>query len=191
MWVTNERKYEFYYLKFKKKVEKGGLEKNKNTLQCKYSRFYVINCCCSVVHSCLNLCNPRDCSTPSFPVLHCLPELFQSHVHWPMMPSNHLILCHSLLLLFLIFPAFGSIPISQLFASSGQSIVSSISASVLLVSVQGWFLLRLTGLISLQSKRLSRVFSSSTVWKHQFFSIQLSLWSNSGIHDYWKNHSFD
>ena len=79
------------------------------------------------------------------------------------------------------FPASGSFPMSQFFASGGQSIGASASASVLPKNIQGWFLLGLTGLISLLSKRLSRVFSNTTIWKHQFFGTQLSLWSNSDI----------
>ena len=71
---------------------------------------------------------------------------------------------------------------SWLFASGGQSIGALASSSVLPVNIQGWFSLGLTGLISLQSKRLSRVFSSTTIWKHQFFSTQSSLWSSSHIH---------
>ena len=73
------------------------------------------------------------------------------------------------------FPASGSLPMSQFFTSGGQSIGISASASVLPMSIQDWFPLRLTGLISLQSKGLSRVFSNTTVQKHQFFSAQLSL----------------
>ena len=69
-----------------------------------------------------------------------------------------------------------------LFPSGGQSIGMSISASVLPLNIQGWFPWGLTGLISLQSKGLSRIFSNITVQKHQFFSTQLSLWSNSHIH---------
>ena len=76
-------------------------------------------------------------------------------------------------------PASGSFPVSQLFASSSQSIGASASASVLPVNIQDWFPLGLTGLISLQSRGLSRVFSSTTVQKHHFFSTQPSLWSNS------------
>ena len=79
-------------------------------------------------------------------------------------------------------PASESFPMSQLFTSDGQSIGASASASVLPMNIQGWFLLGLTGLISLQSNRLSRVFSSTTVQKHQFFGAQASLWSNSHIH---------
>ena len=78
------------------------------------------------------------------------------------------------------FPASGSFPVSQFSASGGQSIRAS--ASVLPMNIQDWFPLGLTGLISLQSKGLSRVFSNTTVQKHQFFSAQLSLWSNSHIH---------
>ena len=77
-------------------------------------------------------------------------------------------------------PASGSPPMSWLFASDAQSIGAS--ASVLPVNIQSWFSLGLSGLISLQSKRLSRVFSNTTVPKHQFFSPQPSLWSNSHIH---------
>ena len=80
------------------------------------------------------------------------------------------------------FPASGSFPMSCLFASGGQSIGDSASASVLPMNIQGRFPLELTGLISLQSKGLSRVFSNTTVQKHQFFGTQPSLWSNSHIH---------
>ena len=79
------------------------------------------------------------------------------------------------------FPGSGSFPMSQLFQSGGQSIGASASASVLPKNVQGWFPLGWTGWISLQSKRLSRVFSNTTVWKRQLFRVQPSLWSNSHI----------
>ena len=90
-------------------------------------------------------------------------------------------------------PASGSFPISQLFAWGGQSIGVSVSAPVLPMNTQDWSLLRWTGWISLQSKGLSRVFSNTTVQKHQFISAQLSSQSNSHIHihDHWKNHSLD
>ena len=94
------------------------------------------------------------------------------------MPSNHLILCHSLFLRS-IFPRIRVFPMSWLCTSGGQSI--GVSASVLPMNIQGWFLLELTGLSSLLSRRLSRVFSNTTVWKHQFFISQLSLWSTSHI----------
>ena len=80
------------------------------------------------------------------------------------------------------FPASGSFPVRQLFALGGQSIGVSASASVLPINIQDWFLLGLTGWISLQSKGLSRVFSNTTVQKHQFFRAQLSSQSNSHIH---------
>ena len=90
------------------------------------------------------------------------------------------------------FPASGSFLTSQLFTPGGQSIGVSASAPVLPMNIKDWFLSEWTGWISLQSKGLSRVFSNTTVWKHQFFSIQLSLWSNSHIHALLlKNHSFD
>ena len=78
------------------------------------------------------------------------------------------------------FPALRSFPLCWLFASGGQSIGVSASTSVLPMNIQGWLPLGLTGLI-LQSKGLSRVFSSITVWKHQFFGTQPSLWSKSHI----------
>ena len=80
------------------------------------------------------------------------------------------------------FPASGSFPRSQFFTSGGQSIGASASASVLPTNIQDWFPLGLTGFNSLQSKGLSKVFSNTTVQKHQLFSAQLSLWSNSHIH---------
>ena len=96
------------------------------------------------------------------------------------MPSNQLILCHPLLL-----PPSGSFQMSHFFTSGEQSIGISALTSVLPVNFQDWLPLGWTGWISLQSKGLSRVFS--TVQKHQFFGTQLSLWSNStSIHDYWK-----
>jgi len=111
------------------------------------------------------------------------------------MPSNYLILCHPLLLpsIFLSIRVFSN----EFFASGSQSIGPSASASVLPMNIQDWFPLGLTGLISLLSKGLSRVFSNTTVQKHQFFRAQLSLWKKSffstltSIHDFWKNHSFD
>ena len=99
-----------------------------------------------------------------------------------MMPYNHLILCHPFSSCPQSFPASGFFPMSRLFTSGGQSTGASASVSVLPMNVQGWFSFRLAGLISLLSKELSRVFSSTTVRKHQFFSAQPSLWSNSHIH---------
>ena len=79
-------------------------------------------------------------------------------------------------------PISGSFPMSQFFTSGGQSIGASASALVLPMNIKGWFPFGWTGLISLQSKGPSRVFSSTIVWKHQFFSSQPSSWSNSHIH---------
>ena len=139
----------------------------------------LFSCCyCSVTQLCPTLWEPMDCSTPGCPVFHYLPKFFQTHVHW-VNDTNHLILCRPLLLLPSIFPASGSFPMSQFFAPCDQSIGTSASASVLPMNIQSWFLLRLTGFFSLQSKRLPRVFSSTTVQKHQFF---ITLWSNSHIH---------
>ena len=98
------------------------------------------------------------------------------------MPSNPLILCHPLLLLPSILPASGYILMSQFLTSGGQNIEISTTALVLPMNIKDWFPLGLNVWISLQSKGLSRVVSNTTVQKHQFFSTQLSLWSNSYIH---------
>ena len=95
------------------------------------------------------------------------------------MLSNHLILCCLHLLLPSFFPNINVF--FQLFASGSQSIGASALASVLPVNIQGWFPLGLTSLICLLSKGLSRVFSNTTFWKHLFFGIQPSLWSDSHI----------
>ena len=95
--------------------------------------------------------------------------------------------CLPFLLLPSVFPASRSFSMSQLFASGSQSIGAS--ASVLPMNIQSWFPLGLTGLISLMSTGLSRVFSNTTVQKHQFFCAQPSALTS--VHDYWKNHSFD
>ena len=97
------------------------------------------------------------------------------------MPSNHLILCRPLLLLPSVFPRLGSFPMSWFFASGGQSSGVLALTLILPMNIQSWFPLRLTSLISLQTMGLLRVFSSTTIWKHQFFGIQPSLWPNSHI----------
>ena len=99
-------------------------------------------------------------------------------IEW-VMPSNHLTLFSSHLQ---SFSASVSFPMSQLFASGGQRIGVSASTSVLPLNTQDWSPLGWTGWISLQSKGLSRVFSNTTVQKHQFFGAQLSLQFNSHIH---------
>ena len=123
------------------------------------------------------LCDPMDCSMPGFPVLTISWSLLKLMSVESVMPSNHLVPFSSCIQ---SFPASGSFLMSQLFPSGGQSYGASVS--VLPMNIQDWFLLELTGLISLQSKGLSRVFSSTTVQKHQFFVAQPSLWSSSHIH---------
>ena len=119
-----------------------------------------------------------NCSMPGFSILDYLPEFAQIEL---VKPSNHLILCHSLLLLPSIFPALGSFPVSQLFTSAGQIIGASALASVLPVNIHGWFLLGLTDLISLQSKELSSLpqhhsSKASILWRSVVFMVQLSDW---------------
>ena len=99
-----------------------------------------------------------------------------------MMPSNHLILCHPLLLLPSIFLSIRVFSSGLALCIKCQSIRASSSASVLIMNIHGWFPLGLTGLIASHSKGLSSVFFSTAVQKHQFFDAQPSLWSNSHIH---------
>ena len=108
------------------------------------------------------------------------------------MPSSHLILCVPFSSRLQSSPASGSFQMSQFFKSGGQSTGVSASASVLPMNIQDWFPLGGTGWISLQSKGLSRVFSNTTVQKHQFLALSF-LYSPTltSIHDYWKNHSLD
>ena len=187
--------------------------------------------CCSVTKLCLTLCNPMDCGTPGFPVLHPFSEFAQN-------PCSLSQWCHPAISSSFIpfssfpqsFPAPVSFPISWLFASGRQSTGASASASVLPRNTQGWFPLGLTGwislqskglslsgffffflipgrerrnssqnglrrlsttLISLQSKVLSRVCSSTAIPEHQFLCAQPYGSTFTSIYDYWKKHSFD
>ena len=135
--------------------------------------------------------DPMDCNTPGFPVLHYLPEFAQTQVRWvgdaiqpsyPLSPSSP--------------PALNLSHHQDLFqwVCSSHHPPQISSASVLPVNSQGWFPLGLTGLISLLFKGFSEVFSSTTIWKHQFFSTQHSLLYGpplTSVRDYWRNHSFD
>ena len=153
--------------------------------------FSTEGCCCfSVTQSCPTLCIPwtaahqaslsftisQSCSN-SCPLSWCCHPTISSSV----VPLSSCLQS---------FPALGSFPVSQLFASGGQTIGASASASVLPMNIHGSFPLGLTGLISLQSKGLSRVFSKTPVQKHQFFSTLMGPVLTS-IYDYWKNHNFD
>ena len=126
-----------------------------------------------------------DCSTPGFPVHHRLLELIQTHVHWAgdaIQPYPLILAILSSVIPFSYlqsFPASGSFPRSQFFVSGSQNIGASALASVLPMNIQDWFPLGLISLITLQSKGLPRVFSNTTVQKHQFFGTQLFSWSNS------------
>ena len=139
-----------------------------------HSYGYVMVQFSSVAQSCPTLCDPMDYSTPGLPVHHQLLEFTQlMSIEW-VMPSNHLILCRPLLLLPSIFPSI------RVFSNESALRIRwpkywSFSFNISLSN-------ELSGLIFLQSKGLSRVFSNTTVQKHQFFSSQLSLWSKSHIH---------
>ena len=131
-------------------------------------------CCCSDAQLCPALCKSMDCSTLGSSVLHYLLEFAQTHAHWvsdAIQPSHPL-----------SSPSPPNLNLSQhqgvsqwVFALGGQSVTTSASASILPMNIQDWSPFRWTGWISLQSKGLSRVFSSTTVQNHQFFSAQLSL----------------
>ena len=108
------------------------------------------------------------------------------------MPSNHLILCHLLLLLPSIFPCIRVFFNESVLHIRWPKFGTSASASVLLMNIQDWFPLGLTGLISFLYKGLSTISSNTTVQKHQFFGAQPSLWPNSHLYvTTGKNHSFD
>ena len=123
---------------------------------------------------CPTLCDPMDCSTPGFPVLHHLSELAQTHIHWigdAIQPSHPLSSPSS--------PAFNLCQDQGLFQWVGSlHQVAKVLASVLPMNIQSWFPSGLTGFISFQSKGLSRVLFNTTVQKHQIFSAQ-NQWSNS------------
>ena len=130
----------------------------------------------SVTQAYLTLCDPMDCSTPGFCVHQQLPELLKLMFFKLVMPSNHLILCHPLLLPPSIFPSIrvlSSESVLHIKWPKCWSFSFSISPSnehPRLIFQDG-----LVGLISLQSKELSRIFSNTTVQKHQFFGVQPSL----------------
>ena len=144
-------------------------------------------CCCSVTKSSPILCNPMDCGTPGFLVLHHLPEFCSNSLsQWchPTISSSAAPFssCPQ------SFPASRSFPVSQFFTSDGQSI--AVSASVLLMNIQGGFPWELTRLISLLAKGHSRLLQQLK----SINSSELSLLYGpavTSIHDYWKNHSFD
>jgi len=125
--------------------------------------FKIVCCCCSVDILCLTLCDLMDSSTPgplSSTISQSLLEFMS--IESVMIPNN-LIFCHSPSFCLQSFPALGSFPINWLFTSGGQSIRASASASVFLRNIQGLFNLGLTGLISVLTKGLSKVFSSTTI----------------------------
>ena len=136
-----------------------------------------------VTQSCPTLCDPTDCSIPGLPVHHQFLKLAQTHVD---RVGDAIQTISSSVIIYLSrlqsFPASGSFQMSSFFTSGGQSIGVSASASVLTMNTQDWYPLWWTGWISFQSKGLLRVFSNTTVQKHQFFGAQLSLQSNSYIH---------
>ena len=133
--------------------------------------------------SCVGLsATPMDCSTPGFPVHHQLLELAQMHVHWVGDTSNHFILSCPLLLLASIFPSIRVFPNESVICIRWPKYWSFSFSIVFPMIIQDWFPIGLTSLIFLMSKGLSRVFSNTTVQKHQFFGTQLSVWSSSHIH---------
>jgi len=136
-------------------------------------------CCCSVVMKYLTLCDPMDCSMPG-PSVPLSPDVCSDSCPlswWCYLTISSFTSPFSFC--FRSFPASGSFPMSRHQWPKGWA---SASVSVLPMDIQGWFPLGLTGLMSLQSKGLSGVFSSTTIKKYQFFNAQVSLWSNSQIH---------
>ena len=141
-------------------------------------------CCCSFAKWCPTLCNPMDCSMPGLPVPHYLPEFAWVHVLWigDLIQPSHLLLPRS------PFPSI--LPSLRVFTNElavwvrWPKFIASVSASVLPISIQGSFSLGLTGLIGLMSKGLSRVFSSTIIRKHRFFSSHPNSFNLSHTHIY-------
>ena len=136
--------------------------------------FHVI-CCCSIAQLCSTLCDPVDCSIPAFLVFSYLQSSLKLMFTESVMPSNHLILYRSLLLPLSIFSSirvFSNESVLHIRWPKYWSFSFNISPSM---NIQDWFPLGWTGWVSLQPKGGSRVFSNTTVQKHQFFSTQLSL----------------
>ena len=149
-----------------------------------------------VAQSCLILCNPMDCSRLSCPSP--TPRVYPNSC--PLSQWCHPTISSSVVRFsscLQSFPASGSFPVSHLFTSGGQSVGVLASISVLPMNSQDWFPLGWTGCISLQPKGLSRVFSNTTVQKHQFFGTKLLFFSFlyspalTSVHDHWKNHNLD
>ena len=136
----------------------------------------------SVAQSCPTLCDPMNRSMPGLPVHHQLRSSLRLTSIESVMPSSHLFCVFPFSSCPQSLPASESFPMSQLFAWGGQSTGVSALASFLPKKSQGWSPLEWTCWISLQSKGLSRVFSNTTVQKHQFFGAQPSSESNSHIH---------
>ena len=135
-----------------------------------------------VTQSCPTLCDPMACSTPGLPVHHQLLELAQTHAIESVTPSNHLILCRSLLLLPSLFPSTRVFSSESVLHIRRPKIGVSVSASVLPLNIQDWFPSGWTGLISLQSKGLSRVFSKTlysspwTLYSHGILQARILVW---------------
>ena len=146
-------------------------------------------CCCSATKACLTLCDPWTVVCRASLSVTVSRSLLRFMSIESVMLSNHIILCHPLLLCLRSFPASGSFPVSWLFTSGGQSIEASASPSVLPMNIQGWFPLGLTGLISLQSSGISRVFFNlkASILQHLAFCMVQLI----SIHDCWKNYNFD
>ena len=136
-------------------------------------------CWGSVAQSCPNLCNPMGAAQQASLSITNSRSLLKLMSIESVMPSNHLTLGRSFSSCPQSFPASGPFPMSHFFALVGQSTGASASTSVLPMNIQDWFPLGLTGWLSLLSKGLERVFSNTTVRKHQFFSAQPSASSEN------------
>ena len=146
----------------------------------KISNLFVIAVVRSITKSCLTLCDSMNCSMPGFPVLHLFLVFAQIHAHW-VSDANYLILYHLLLFLPSVFPSIKAFWNESVLRIRWPKYWSFSFSIVLPMNIHGWFPLGLTDMISLLSKGLLRVFTS-TIWKHPFFNTHPFLWSNSHIH---------
>ena len=138
--------------------------------------------CCSVTQACPSLFDPMDCRMPGFTVLHHSQSLLKLMSIELVMPSSHLILCRPLLLLPSMFPSIRVFSHELALHIRWPKYWSCSFSISPFNEYSGLISFRMDSFVSMLSKQLSRVFSNTTVWKHQFFSAQLFLWSKSSIH---------
>ena len=150
--------------------------------KCLFKSFVVVVVVVELLSHVWLFATPWTAAYQASPSFYCLLGLFKFRSIESVMPSNYIIICHHLFLLPSVFPSIRIFSSELSLYIRWPSIGTSASESVLPMNIQGWFPLGLTGLTPFQSKRLSSIFSISTISGHQFFKAQPSLWLSSHIH---------